>query len=70
MMDSSIVWISEDLALAIHDFQLAQHGGMQGVRDIGLLSSALARPKNLWAYSSRGLRTLCIAPICYSMDSM
>lgn len=45
-------WISEALALAIHKRQLAEHGGIEGVRDIGLLSSALARPRNLLAYSS------------------
>jgi death on curing protein len=35
----------------IHDRQLAIHGGMAGIRDEGLLSSALARPQNLFAYS-------------------
>ena len=44
------IWISEELALAIHKRQLAEHGGIDGVRDIGLLSSALARPLHLLAY--------------------
>lgn len=44
-------WIREDVVLAIHRRQLAEHGGSQGVRDPGLLDSALARPKNLVAYS-------------------
>ena len=35
---------------AIHDAQLAEHGGIAGVRDEGVLSSALARPHNLLAY--------------------
>lgn len=45
-----IVWISRALALAIHDRQLAEHGGATGIRDDGLLESALARPKQLHAY--------------------
>jgi death on curing protein len=45
-----IVWISKRLALAIHDRQLAEHGGGTGVRDEGLLDSALARPQQLFAY--------------------
>ena len=40
-----IVWINRALALAIHDRQLAEHGGGSGVRDEGLLESALARPQ-------------------------
>ena len=44
------IWISEPLVLANHQRQLAEHGGLDGVRDAGLLSSALARPKNVWAY--------------------
>ncbi|TWI10318.1 type II toxin-antitoxin system death-on-curing family toxin [Aerolutibacter ruishenii] len=45
-----IVWISRTLALAIHDRQLAEHGGGGGVRDEALLDSALARPQQLQAY--------------------
>lgn len=45
-----IVWISRELTLAIHDRQLAEHGGGSGVRDAGLLDSALARPQQLFAY--------------------
>ena len=45
-----IVWISRTLALAIHDRQLAEHGAGSGVRDEGLLYSALARPQQLLAY--------------------
>ena len=47
-----ITWISEELAIAIHQRQLAEHGGMVGVRDAGLLSSALSRPKHLVTFSS------------------
>jgi death on curing protein len=45
-----IVWINKRLALAIHDRQLAEHGGGTGVRDESLLDSALARPQQLFAY--------------------
>ncbi|QDQ88163.1 type II toxin-antitoxin system death-on-curing family toxin [Alcaligenaceae bacterium SJ-26] len=45
-----IVWIGKTLALAIHDRQLAQHGGATGLRDEALLDSALARPQPLYAY--------------------
>jgi death on curing protein len=43
-------WVDEETALAIHERQLAEHGGLSGVRDAGLLSSALARPQQLAAY--------------------
>jgi death on curing protein len=45
-----IIWIEKPLALAIHDRQLAEHGGGSGVRDETLLDSALARPQQLFAY--------------------
>lgn len=45
-----IVWVDRALALAIHDRQLAEHGGGAGVRDEGLLESALPRPRQLHAY--------------------
>lgn len=43
-------WLGERLVLALHSEQLAQHGGAAGVRDLGLLQSALARPQNVAAY--------------------
>jgi death-on-curing protein len=45
------VWMREDAVLAIHRRQLAEHGGLEGIRDRGLLDSALARPRNLLADS-------------------
>jgi death-on-curing protein len=45
-----ILWIERALALAIHDRQLAEHGGVPGVRDENLLASALARPQQLLHY--------------------
>jgi len=44
------VWLDATIALAVHDRQLAEHGGGQGVRDPALLESALARPVNRWGY--------------------
>jgi death-on-curing protein len=45
------IWITRDLATAIHNRQLAEHGGADGVRDEGLLDSALGRPRHLFAYT-------------------
>ena len=47
-----IEWIEKSLALAIHDRQLAEHGGIAGVRDEGMLESALARPQQRHAYGN------------------
>lgn len=44
------VWIDSSLIPAVHDEQIAEHGGAAGLRDPGLLESALARPPNLAAY--------------------
>jgi len=44
-------WISKESVLAMHDRQLAEHGGGSGVRDDGLLESALMKPQNLFLYS-------------------
>jgi len=44
-------WITRGECLVIHDMMLAQNGGLAGVRDEGLLESALAKPQNLFAYS-------------------
>jgi death-on-curing protein len=43
-------WITLGVALAVHDAQIAEHGGAPGARDLALLESALARPQNLAAY--------------------
>jgi death-on-curing protein len=45
------IWIGTELTLAIHSRQLAEHGGADGVRDAGLLESALGRPRHLFAYA-------------------
>jgi death on curing protein len=51
-------WIDLSVVLAIHDEQLAEHGGATGLRDLHLLESALARPRNLYAHESGSLAAL------------
>ena len=48
-------WISEDFALAIHERQLAEHGGGSGIRDRGMFESAMARPLQLHSYGGEGV---------------
>jgi death on curing protein len=45
-------WLDARDALAIHDRQIAEHGGITGIRDPNLLDSALARPVNQWNYGT------------------
>jgi death-on-curing protein len=45
------VWVRDDAVRPIHRRQLAEHGGADGIRDEGLLSSAMAHPRNHVAYS-------------------
>lgn len=45
-------WIRLDVVLAIHAEQLAEHGGLEGLRDQGGLESAIASPRNLFDYGS------------------
>lgn len=46
-----LIWIFDEVVIAIHRRQLAEHGGLEGILDEGLLQSALLRPKNILAYS-------------------
>jgi death on curing protein len=55
---SEPIWLRLEAILAAHDDQLAEHGGGVGVRDQGLLESALARPLNLHAYGEPSLSRL------------
>ena len=55
------MWLDARDAYAIHDRQLAEHGGGVGIRDEGLLGSALARPINQWNYGKRDLKKLAAA---------
>lgn len=55
------MWIEESLVLTIHGEQLAEHGGAEGLRDRGLLESALARPLNRAAYGEPDAAELAAA---------
>ena len=46
------VWVRRDVVIAYHELLLAEHGGSSGIRDEGLLDSALARPRNLLAHGN------------------
>ena len=52
------LWLNREDSLAIHEMMLAQHGGLAGVRDEGLLESALSKPRNLFAYAKPTLAAL------------
>ncbi|MEE4349198.1 MAG: type II toxin-antitoxin system death-on-curing family toxin [Pacificimonas sp.] len=54
-------WLTADSILAIHDRQLAEHGGPAGLKDAGLLESALGRPVNQHAYGSTDAADLAAA---------
>jgi death-on-curing protein len=54
-------WLEIALIVAIHDEQLAIHGGLAGLRDAAMLESALDRPRNKWAYESAELPELAAA---------
>jgi death-on-curing protein len=45
-----IIWLLEEIVRAVHSRQISEHGGRPGIRDEGLLLSALARPQNLSVY--------------------
>jgi len=45
-----IIWLLEETVRAVHSRQISEHGGRPGIRDEGLLLSALARPQNLFVY--------------------
>ncbi len=61
MNEATWVWLREDVILAIHDEQVAEHGGLAGLRDITLVQSALARPRNLAAYGDPDVAALAAA---------
>jgi death-on-curing protein len=54
-------WIDESVILQIHELQLEEHGGLSGIRDRGLLSSAVFRSRNLWAYAGEDFAALAAA---------
>ncbi|MDC7677061.1 type II toxin-antitoxin system death-on-curing family toxin [Asticcacaulis machinosus] len=54
-------WLREDTLLAIHDEQLAEHGGLAGIRDLKLLQSAVARPQQIRHYGQPDIAELAAA---------
>lgn len=59
---TSYIWALESVVHAIHDEQIAEHGGLEGTRDIALLQSSLARPQNLLNYEEPDISDLAA---CY-----
>ncbi|MDO9405827.1 MAG: type II toxin-antitoxin system death-on-curing family toxin [Polaromonas sp.] len=57
-------WISKQALLLLHGESLAEHGGGEGLRDEGLLDSALARPENLLAYGDPDAAALAASYAC------
>ncbi len=55
------IWLLRTAVEAIHDEQLAEHGGGEGLRDAGLLESALSRPRNLATYGAPDMAALAAA---------
>lgn len=58
---SEPVGLFPELVVAFHDEQLREFGGPPGIRDVGMLESALDRPKNKWSYGERDLAALAAA---------
>ena len=58
---SEPVWLLESAVLIAHEISLSVHGGGAGIRDYGLLESALSRPKNLFEYGDPDLPKLAAA---------
>ena len=55
------VWLEAQVLLAVHDAQLAEHGGISGVRDMGLFESALSRPQHHASYQAPDAAALAAA---------
>lgn len=60
-MDGRWVWIATEVAVAAHAEQLTEHGGGDGIRDAGMLDSAMARPRNLADYGEPDVAALAAA---------
>jgi death on curing protein len=55
------LWLTRPIIEAVHDEQLREHGGSMGIRDEGLLDSAMNRPRNKHAYGEQNLSVLAAA---------
>ena len=54
-------WIELSVVLAVHEQQISEHGGLLGIRDLGTIESALARPQNLMLYNDPDIFDLAAA---------
>jgi death on curing protein len=63
---SDWIWLDREVLLAVHDEQLAEHGGISGVRDMSLFDSALAKPLNVAVYGKHSVAKLA-ASYCYGI---
>jgi death on curing protein len=65
-MTQAWIWVTLDVAIAAHAEQIAEHGGGEGIRESGLLESAMARPQNLALYGEPDISELA-ASYAYSI---
>lgn len=61
------LWILSETVYAIHDAQLSQHGGSDGIRDAGLIESAIARPQNIYGYEEESTAPRLAAAYCFGL---
>ncbi len=66
-MELEIEWLERQSLLLLHGESLAQHGGLEGVRDMGLLDSALARPRHILTYKAKATLAELAAAYCYGI---
>jgi death-on-curing protein len=59
--DQNWVWLESNVLMAVHDEQLAEHGGIAGIRDSGMFESAMQRAPNLAAYGEPDFADLAAA---------
>ena len=60
-------WLTRRMLDVLHDAQIREHGGAPGVRDEGLLESALARPQQKWAYDESPDAATCAAAYAFGL---
>ena len=66
-MRSEPRWINKKALLLLHEESLAEFGGARGLRDEGLLESALARPRNTYTYNDAATLAELAAAYCYGI---
>ena len=57
-------WLTREECLALHEMMLSQHGGSEGLRDENMLESALAKPRQLFAYGKPTMSDLAASYVC------